>query len=374
MIRHTQNSAFQRPTQAQPSAPEAARARDAVRRDSEYRLTPLLARPHAAAKLGLGNVMLKDEGARLADQGLSSFKAVGVMAAMAALRADPGAFGDPHTLVCASDGNYGRAVAWAAARAGLSARIYLPSSVSTARFAAIARFSAQTVAVDGTYDTAVAAAATAGQAPGILEFSDTGRHPNDSIPRLIETGYGVIVRECLEAWPSDLPPPSHLFVPVGVGGLAVGLATAFADELGPAMPDIVTVEPYGADSLRHSLATQRLRTLAPPDDAAELMGCLACETPSATAWQDLTRLTRHALAIDDATATAAMAALADGPDAPALLAGDSGAAAYGGLLAACAEPALRGCLGLDHTSRVLVMVSEGATDPALQNALRAMGR
>ena len=53
---------------------------------------------------------------------------------------------------------------------------------------------------------------------------------------------------------------------------------------------------------------------------------------------------------------------------PMLAAGASGSAALGGLLAVCGDPAMqpvRERLGLGPTSRVLVIVSEGVTDPAL---------
>ena len=53
---------------------------------------------------------------------------------------------------------------------------------------------------------------------------------------------------------------------------------------------------------------------------------------------------------------------------PMLAAGASGAAALGGLLAVCGDPAMqqvRARLRLGPTSRVLVLVSEGVTEPAL---------
>ena len=71
----------------------------------------------------------------------------------------------------------------------------------------------------------------------------------------------------------------------------------------------------------------------------------------------------------DVWAHAAMTTLAH-PRAtePAVAAGASGAAALGGLLALCGEPAIKDArerLELGPSARVLVLVSEGVTDPAL---------
>jgi diaminopropionate ammonia-lyase len=57
---------------------------------------------------------------------------------------------------------------------------------------------------------------------------------------------------------------------------------------------------------------------------------------------------------------------------PPLVGGESGVAGLAGLLAACADGDLRGRLGLDAGSRVLVIGSEGATDPEVY--ARLVGR
>lgn len=360
-IRHFANPRFGTPVPRAPEA-EAARIRAAVRSDPDYYPTPLLMRPHAARGMGLGTLALKYEGARLTATGLASFKPVAAMAALAWLRSRADSGPPAHTVVCASDGNYGRAVAWAARRAGLHARIFLPARVSPDRFEGVARFGAEAVAVAGGYDRAMAEAAAAARAPGVIELSDTGYPGSEDVPRAIGAGYGVIAGECLAAWPEDLAPPTHLFVPVGVGGLAAGLADAFDAALGETSPQLVTVEPTSCDSLLESLARGHVTSLAPPPDPATLLECLACETPSTTAWTTLARRVAHALAITDAPASEAVRALAAGHGDSPVVAGASGAAAYAGLAGAAADPALRRRLGLDARARVLVMISEGAAD------------
>lgn len=361
-IRHRANPGRSARPWADPD-PAGAAIRAAVRADPDYRPTPLHRRPGLAQALGLGGVLIKDEGARLAAAGLASFKPVGAMGAFAHLAATGGPL--PERVVCASDGNFGRAVAWAARRAGIAATIFLPRTVSAARFAAIRGFGAETVAVAGGYDRAMAAAAAAAQAPGVLEMTDTGHGDVTAVPMAIQQAYGVIADEILDAWPGGEPPPTHVFVPAGVGGLVAGLLAALDARLDAAAPEVVSVQPAVSASLVESLAAGALCPVPELSGTAPatLMLCLACETPSTTAWPVLQARLAHALAIDDALAVAGMRRLAGPEDAPPITAGESGAAAMGALLGVCCAPELRAALGLTARSRVVVLVTEGATDP-----------
>jgi diaminopropionate ammonia-lyase len=346
-------------------SPAAEQAKAEVRRDPAYRPSPLLRRTAAARRLGLGSLYLKNEGARLAEAGLASFKPLGVLAALAALGPAISHF---HTFVCASDGNYGRAVAWAAARSGRTARVFVPEAVTAARSAAIAGFGAEVVPVAGGYDDAMRAAAEAAGQPGCLELSDTGYPGAEAVPLTVSYGYGLILEEVL----AELPPaaaPTHVLVPVGVGGLAAGLAGALEAYRQAVWPDggprLVVVEPEGAACLQASLRAGAVRA-AP---AHSLMMGLACETPSTSAWPVLRARVDDALAIADDWALAAMRELAEGGGDAPVVAGETGAATYGALLAAAAAPEVWDALGFGPDSRVLLLLTEGATDPELYAGL-----
>jgi diaminopropionate ammonia-lyase len=132
-------------------------------------------------------------------------------------------------------------------------------------------------------------------------------------------------------------------------------------------PRIVAVEPASAACLQAS-ARAGAPTLVPgPFDT--VMGGLRCGEVSPLAFAAAAPLVAGYLGIDDAWTMAAMRRLAypAGSD-PSLAAGASGAAALGGLLAVVEDPAaadMRRALALDVTSTVVVIVSEGVTDPAL---------
>ncbi|MEC7001049.1 MAG: pyridoxal-phosphate dependent enzyme, partial [Actinomycetota bacterium] len=116
--------------------------------------------PALAAELSIGRVVAKDESTRL---GLPAFKALG--ASWAIHRATEGLSG-PLTIVTATDGNHGRAVARFARTLGHSVSIFTPDGVHPSAVQAIRDEGARVQEVGGSYDDAVAAAASAATAPG----------------------------------------------------------------------------------------------------------------------------------------------------------------------------------------------------------------
>ena len=326
----------------------------------DYAPTPLLDLPRLAARLGVGQVLVKDEGRRA----LGSFKSLG--GTYAALRAlaraagtdVPGVLDTARAslpdLVCASDGNHGLAVAYAARLSGARARVFLHAGVSPVRSGRIAAQGADVVWVDGTYDDAVeAAAAAAGDGRAIL-VADTGDDPQDAVVRDVMAGYGVLAAEIRDqlaeraaAW------PGHAFVQAGVGGLAAAMADGLAAALAPPAM-IVVVEPEAAACVGAALASGRPVRL--PGALETAAGMLSCGKASAPALAALGRHTVRAVAVAEAAALAAPRTLA-AAGGPATT--PSGAAGLAGLVAALDRPALARELRLGPDSRVLLVVSEG---------------
>src|SRR5262245_44919571 len=107
-------------------APPSRAALDFHRGLPGYAPTRLVDLPALAAELGVGHVLVKDESSRL---GLPAFKALGASWAVhRALHEHTGA-GRRMTVVAATDGNHGRAVARFARELGHEARIVVPSGV-----------------------------------------------------------------------------------------------------------------------------------------------------------------------------------------------------------------------------------------------------
>lgn len=293
---------------------------------------------------------VKDEGRRFERESLSCFKALGVLGV---LTAKP-ELTKAQRFVCASDGNHGRAVAWAAQRLGAAATIYMPASVPQENVDRITQFSAQVVAIEGGYDQAIAAAAEDARKTGAVEFSDTGHPGCEDIPYLTLFGYGRIVDEILEQLAS---PPTHVLVPAGVGALAAGIAARFGTRLGAMMPRIITVEPANVAPIAASLEAGALTSV--PEGGTTAMACLACETPSNVAWDLLHDRLFGAMAISDLAAQKAVDDLRSVNATSRVLTQHSGAAAFAGLQEILSDSALRTRAGLDGVANVVSLVTEG---------------
>ena len=211
-----------------------------------YAPTPVRELTAVAAELGLGAVLIKDESDRL---GLPAFKVLGASWAVErALRRDPAVT----TLVAASAGNHGRAVAHVAAQRGLACRVFLPSGSLPARVEAIAAEGAEVVVIDGSYEQAVARAAAAGAEPGVAEIADVGQ---SGPAHWVIDGYATLFAEAAAQAAFDL-----LVVPVGVGSLAAA-AARFAAQAGC---PVIGVEPLAAACLTASLDAGRPTSIPTP--------------------------------------------------------------------------------------------------------------
>ncbi len=326
----------------------------------ELTATPLRSLPGLARRLGIGELLVKDETTRF---GLNAFKAAGATFAVATLR-ERGEIRPGATLVCASEGNHGRAVARAAREAGCSARVYVADTVAPARIEAIRAEGATVVRIGHTYDHAVRAMADEAALNQWMIISDTSWPGYDEIPRLIMLGYTRLLDEAKATWNAQTP-PSTIFVQGGVGGLLAAVACWAEWRYGPSRPRIVGVEPASAACLQVAARHGAPTTIEGPFDT--IMGGLRCGEVSPLAFSAIRTLVDGYVAIEDEWAREATRALAiPEDDDPQIEAGASGAAALGGLMAVLQDPEatdLRRYLSLDATSRAMVFVTEGVTDP-----------
>ena len=337
--------------------------------------TPLHVLPALAGELDIGSLHVKDEGRRL---GLGSFKALGGAYAVMRLvleeagkrlgrTVDVGEIGDASvraiaaqmTFCCATDGNHGRSVAQGAGLVGARSQVFVHAGVSDERVAAIARFGAEMVRVQGGYDHSVREAARIAAERGWTVVSDTSWPGYERIPGLVMQGYTVIAREALRFMPE---PPTHVFLQAGVGGFAAAIAGHLAILLGEQRPKVMVVEPARAACVYAT--AEAGRPVRIPHEQPTVMAMLECHEPSLVAWRVLARLGDAFMTVDEEDAVAVMNRLARpaGHD-PAIVSGESGGAGLAGLIRAACDMDMRAALGLDARSRVLVVNSEGATDP-----------
>jgi len=153
-------------------------------------------------------------------------------------------------------------------------------------------------------------------------------------------------------------------VQAGVGALAAAMCSSFWLEWGPRRPRFIAVEPDHADCLVRSLEVGR--PVVVHGDLETVMAGLACGEVSELAWEILREGTDAALAIGDDFALAAVRAFATPRDGdPIIVSGETGGAGLAALLALQDRAALSAQLGLDAGARVLLLGSEGDTDPEI---------
>ncbi|MEX2542237.1 MAG: diaminopropionate ammonia-lyase [Trueperaceae bacterium] len=329
-----------------------------------------------AERLGVGEIWVKEESNRF---GLPAYKVLGASWAiynqllantgvaatgrkLEALRA--ALSGQGFTLVTATDGNHGRAVARVARWFGLESEVFVPGEMAEVRTQALRAEGARVVVVRGSYDEAVRAAAASADERRLL-IQDTSWPGYERVPAWIVEGYGTIFQE-VETQLEELGSraPNLIPVQVGVGSLAHA-ATSHFRRLDPGSR-LVCVEPKGADCLLRSARAGRSVTVNGPH--ASCMAGLNCGTASAISLPTLLSGVDAFLAISDERAFEAMRLLAS----EGVVAGESGAAGLAGLLEIVETPELARALDVGRDSRVLVIVTEADTDPVAYE--RAVGR
>ena len=277
-----------------------------------------------------GGVWLKDESDRF---GLPAFKVLGVSWAVErALREDP----EVQTLVAASAGNHGRAVAHVAAQRGLRARVFLPARSVAARREAIAGEGADVVIVDGTYEDAVRLAAEAGAQPG----RDRARRRRRLRPRALgHRRLRHLVRRAGPGVRHDLRPGRRRVARRGRGAVRGG--DGDGGDRGRA----------GRRGVPHGLAVAGEPTVV--DTPGTAMAGLDCAEVSEAAWPTLRHGIRGTVTVSDEQTPPRCAS-------SPRVGSRSGTPAPRPRRAARARRELRAAVKLD---RVLLIATEGPTDP-----------
>jgi len=118
-------------------------------------------------------------------------------------------------VVAASAGNHGQAVAWAARQLGIRATIFVPVTAPMAKVEACRNYGAATEMAGEDFEDALEAAIAHVDATG-----GTFIHPYED--QLVVAGQGTIGLELLD----QEPDVGTVLIPIGGGGLALGIATA----------------------------------------------------------------------------------------------------------------------------------------------------
>ncbi len=307
---------------------------------------------------------IKDESYRF---GLNAFKGLGCTYAIhQSLAQHPE---KTPVFVTATDGNHGRAVAWAAARLGGKAKIFMPKGSEPCRVEAIRAIeNAEATVLDMNYDQAVLYAFDYANQHGFTAIQDTGFEGYEQVPNWITQGYTTMTKEALAQMQQyGTQRPSHVFVQAGVGSFAGSVTGYLAHVYGDKLPHITIVEASPAACLYRSIECGDGAPHSITGDTETIMAGLNCGTPNLFTWPVLRDFAAQFAKCPDWVAELGMKTLAH-PLAqdPRVVSGESGAVGAGLLVALLTMEAWQGykdAMHLGPTSEILLFSTEGDTDP-----------
>ena len=350
----------------------------------QYSVTPLQKLSALAPYLGVKGIYCKDESYRF---GLNAFKVLGGSYAMGryiakelgrdisqlpynVLSSDKlrEEFGQA-TFFTATDGNHGRGVAWAAKRLGQKAVVRMPKGTTKTRFDNIAKEGAEVTIEEVNYDDCVrmAAAEAAKTEHGII-VQDTAWAGYEEIPSWIMQGYGTLVLEAdKQLKKNGVDRPTHVFVQAGVGSLAGAVVGYFAHKYKENPPVMVVCEASAADCLYRSAVQADGNLVNVTGDLQTIMAGLACGEGNTIGWDILkNHVTVFASCPDWMSAKATRIYANPLENDPHIISGESGSVPLGLAYTALHDEDakdLKEALKLDENSNILVISTEGDTDP-----------
>ncbi len=350
----------------------------------QYKVTPLHKLTELATYLGVDSIYVKDESYRF---GLNAFKVLGGSFAIAkyiskkadidmrdlnyrkfssaALRKEIG----QTTFYTATDGNHGRGIAWSAKRLGQKAVVRMPRGSSPIRKKNIEKENATVSIEDLNYDQCVRLASEQADADknGVL-IQDTSWRGYTDIPSWIMQGYGSLSLEADRQMLADgCERPTHIFVQAGVGALAGSVVGYFANKHRFHQPIMCVVEAGAADCLYRSAMRKDGKIAKVTGKLDTIMAGLSCGEPCTIGW-DILR--NHAAAFAgapdwmSAMATRIYGVPLEGD--PQIISGESGSITMGFLYTIMMNEEyadIKKALKLDSKSRILLISTEGNTDP-----------
>lgn len=365
-----------------------------------YTQTPLIDLKNEASEAGVKAVLIKDESKRF---GLKAFKGLGGVYAMYRMICEKTGAPDGITLeelhqepyasmisdmtfITTTDGNHGKGVSWASGIFGCRSYVFMPKGTVEVRAQAIRDAgNAEVTITDMSYDACVKYCAKLADTNGWMLIQDTSWDGYEKVPMWIMQGYTTLVFEALDQM-RDLGyrAPTHVFVQAGVGAIAGSVCGAFAalddaqnNSEKTGLPVISIVEPTEVACIYESFKAGDGNPHRASGSEQTIMAGLNCAVPCTIAWDIIKNTAAFAFRCSDTVSEHGMKSYAEpavinesqdlisDPD-PEIISGESGAVTYGLLDIITKDPdykEIRNVLGLNQDSVVLLINTEGDTDP-----------
>ena len=339
--------------------------------------TALVPLPELAESLGIKAAFIKDESTRF---GLKAFKGLG--GSYAVFRAVCERLGLDYRetsieelqsdeihrqiaelhFVTATDGNHGKGVAWAGAKLGCQAHVYLPKGSVQARAQAIRGIGkTEAVITELGYDDTVRYAAKMAAEHDWVLIQDTSWPGYEDIPRAIIQGYTTMCREASEQLEELGLVPTHVFLQAGVGAMAGGVLGWLRSRYPDSNLTAAIVEPTEAACVFESVAAADGKMHPAAGSGRTIMAGLNCGEVCPLTWPILFRQADAWFSCPDQVAVQGMRCL----NRAGVISGESGAVTAGlaSLMAQDAFGDVKQTLKFNSDSVLLLFSTEGDTDP-----------
>jgi len=265
------------------------------------------------------------------------------------------------TLITATDGNHGKAVAFIARTLGMKSIVYMPKGSSKERFEAIKEQGAECYITDVNYDGAVLMAKKEAEEHGYIFVQDTAMPGYEEIPLYIMQGYTNIIREAKIQMGNTVP--THVFLQAGVGSFASSVLAFMVNEY-ENCPKTVILEPENANCVY--MSAKHGKSYEVTGELQTIMAGLSCGVASSLALEVLLRYADMYVSLDDDVAEKGMRILYHPVgDDERIISGESGAVGMGYLYELINNEKykdMRDILGIDENSVILIISTEGDTD------------
>lgn len=339
-----------------------------------YSETPLISLSSLANDLGISELFVKDESKR---GDLNAFKLLGgsyavanIMFKMLDIKIEDGDIEylkSPAvkeklgvlTFAAASDGNHGRSVAWSANKLNQKAIIYMPKGTAKDRIKNIEALNATVVVTEGNYDFCGREVTRLAEEKEWIIVPDTSSEGDVQIARWVSQGYMTMATEIIESLKKA---PTHVFLQAGVGSMASTILSVLKLAYSENIPKFYIMEPHQANCFFRSGKSGEAVSVDGEMDS--IMAGLSCGVPSPDAWSLIKDYADGFMSCDDVLTANGMRILANPlSDDKRIISGESGAIGTGVVdYIMRNDEDLKLKIGLDDTSRVLVISTEGDTD------------
>lgn len=343
-----------------------------------YKETPLYSLNDFSSSTGIGNVYIKDESHRF---GLNAFKGLGSIYSAAGYLKERHSIEfstldellaqlqdkTPETFVTATDGNHGKGIAWAAQLLKQRALVYMPKNTRESRVEAIEALGGEVTVTELNYDDTVRYASNIAHENNWQLMQDTSWDGYEDIPLKIMQGYSAIISEIRVQLKDDFNELTHVFLQAGVGSFAGAMAASLIQSMDHTNIKIVIVEPDNASCLYKSAEHTSGKKQNVGGDLQTIMAGLSCGEPSTQGWSILKDSAEAFIHCGDEISQKGMRKLGypAGKDEK-IISGESGSVTIGTLHEIMTNNDLKNVkeqLGLNKKSRVLLINTEGDTDP-----------